>query len=235
VASAITAEGYPTDHKRSIEWARDGTRALLETVAALTDADLDAPTGLPDWSRRQACAHVARNAEGLGRLLTWARTGVETPMYASPEARDADIERTAQAAPADLRADLVGASAMFLAACDDLSADAWSAIVRTMRGPLPVTVVPWYRVREVWIHAADLAAGFGFTDIPVDVCTALITELTTGLGRREAADLHLVATDTDQQWTVGSGSVLIEATAGELAEWLTGRATRPEAELPAWI
>jgi maleylpyruvate isomerase len=235
VASTITAEGYPTDHVRSIEWARDGTRALLATVAALTDTDLDAPTGLPDWSRRQACAHVARNAEGLGRLLTWARTGVATPMYASAEAREADIDRTSQAAAADLRADLIGASATFLAACDDLHADAWGATVRTMRGPIPVTVVPWYRVREVWIHAADLAAGFVFTDIPVDVSAALITELATGLGRREAADLHLIATDTDQQWTIGGGSVRVEASAGELAEWLTGRTTRPEAVLPPWI
>lgn len=235
MASTITAEGYPTDHTATIEWARDGTAALLNAVATLSDADLDAPSRLPDWSRRHVCAHVARNAEGLGRLLTWARTGVETAMYASPEAREADIDRSALAEPSELRSDLAATAATFLVSCDELSADAWASTVRTMRGEIPASVVPWYRVREVWIHAADLDAGVGFTDFPVDVSAALITELTTGLARREAADLHLVATDVQQQWMVGSGTVAVEATAGELAEWLTGRTTRPEAELPPWI
>jgi hypothetical protein len=63
----------------------------------------------------------------------------------------------------------------------------------------------------------------------------LITELATGLSTRGAADLHLVASDSGAEWTIGTGTTRVEATAGELAAWLTGRVTRPEAELPAWI
>ena len=73
-------------------WAQEGTRLLLAGLDRLDDASLDEPCALPDWPRRHLLAHVASNAEAIGRLLTWARTGVETPMYASPEQRAADIE-----------------------------------------------------------------------------------------------------------------------------------------------
>ena len=36
--------------------------------------------------------HIARNADALTNLFTWARTGVETPMYPSREVRNATIE-----------------------------------------------------------------------------------------------------------------------------------------------
>jgi len=235
VASTITADGYPTDHQTSIAWAREGTAVLLSAVTTLSDAELDEPSALPDWSRRHVCAHVARNAEALGRLLAWARTGIETPMYPSAEARAEDIERSAAASAADLRTDLELASTAFLTACDEFPESAWTATVRTMARDIPASVVPWYRVREVWIHAADLNASVGFGDFPAVVASALVTELSTGLERRSAADLHLVASDTGQQWTVGSGAVRVEAPLGELAEWLTGRTVRPEAELPPWL
>ena len=235
MAFTITAEGYPTDHQTTIAWAREGTEFLLNAVAALSDDELDAPSALPDWTRRHVCAHVARNAEALGRLLAWARTGVETPMYPSAEEREADIERTSQAPADDIRTDLALASTAFLSACDDFPSRAWTATVRTMAREIPAAVVPWYRVREVWIHAADLGASVGFADFPAAVSAALVTELSTGLGTRSAADLLLVGTDVGQEWTVGAGTVRVEAPVAELAEWLTGRTTRAEADLPTWL
>jgi maleylpyruvate isomerase len=238
VASTITAlspDGFPTEHATSIEWARAGTELLLQTVRGLSDEDLDGPSGLPDWSRRHVCAHLARNAEALGRLLTWARTGVETPMYPSPEARDADIEEGAQAAAADLRADLDAACETFLTECEDLPETAWSATVRSRTMAIPASAIPWYRAREVWIHTADLDVGVGFDAFPPDIASALITELATGLSSRGAVDLRLVATDLDREWTVGSGATVVEASTAELSAWLTGRATRTEAELPPWM
>lgn len=235
MASTITADGFPDDPHRNIEWARAGTALLRDTVRGLHDDELDAPSRLPGWSRRHVVAHVARNAEALCRLLTWARTGVETLMYPSPQDRDADIMRSAEGEPAALRADLERTAAAFLTACDDLPAEAWRATVRTMQRPIPASVVPWYRVREVWIHSADLDAGVDFRDFPADVSAALVTELTTGLTARQAANLRLIATDSGAEWTVGDGSVQVAARAGELAEWLTGRVKRPEAELPPWI
>ena len=44
------------------------------------------PSGLPDWTRAHVLTHVARNADAMVNLLTWARTGVPTPAYASRDA-----------------------------------------------------------------------------------------------------------------------------------------------------
>ena len=86
-------------------WWRDGEQALRATVGAIPDAALDQPSRLPGWTRQTLLAHVTRNADALVNLLAWASTGVPTPMYASPTARDAEIRQTAALPPADLRAE----------------------------------------------------------------------------------------------------------------------------------
>ena len=76
--------------------------------------------------------HIARNADGAVNLLTWARTGVETPQYASWEAREADIEAGAQRPAAELVADLAAACEQFAAAV----ADAGQGVVGWCGGPV---------------------------------------------------------------------------------------------------
>ena len=68
------------------------SQRLLGTARIIEDGDLRAESLLPGWTRAHVLAHLANNADALVNLLTWARTGVETPMYASPEAREAGIE-----------------------------------------------------------------------------------------------------------------------------------------------
>lgn len=113
----------PTDLARVRDWVRDGTTLFETTVAAVGDDELRAASTLPGWTRAHVVAHVARNADALVNLLTWARTGVPTPMYASPRQRAADIEAGARAEPARLRADLAAAHARLAAALDALPAD----------------------------------------------------------------------------------------------------------------
>src|ERR671930_1390843 len=87
----------------TLGWAFDGQQRIEESVAVLTDAQARAPSGLPGWSRGHVLTHLARNADALVNLLTWARTGVETPMYASGEQRNADIEAGAGRSAEELR------------------------------------------------------------------------------------------------------------------------------------
>ena len=75
---------------RELSWVADGQALFEQTVMRLDD--LREPSRLPGWTRGHVVTHVARNAEGLCRLLRWARTGIETPMYPSIQARDAAIE-----------------------------------------------------------------------------------------------------------------------------------------------
>src|SRR5882757_10428629 len=104
---------------------RQGTGYFRTRLDTLTDADLRDPSRLPGWSRAHVIGHVARNAEALGRLAAWARTGVETPMYSGPAQRDADIEASA-VLPADrLRAELACTAGELAAALDELDEKTW--------------------------------------------------------------------------------------------------------------
>jgi maleylpyruvate isomerase len=90
-----------------------GTAAdiLAHSVADLDDRQAAAPSGLPGWTRGHVLSHVARNADALVDLLTWARTGVEAPMYPSREVRDRDIEGGAGRPAEDLRTDALDSQA----------------------------------------------------------------------------------------------------------------------------
>lgn len=212
-------------------WLHDGTGLVVVEI----EADLDAPSLLPEWDRRHVAAHLARNAEAIGRLLDWARTGVETPMYPSAEARNADIERSAQAAPDAIRADVRDTAAALARVIEDMPGPAWQREVRNSRG-LAITGadVLWMRACEVWIHAADLGGGVTFAQFPPALCERLVDQV-TGSASEPWPALRLTASDTGRAWTVGVDGVAVEAPTHELAAWLTGRATRAEVELPSWL
>jgi maleylpyruvate isomerase len=224
----------------TLGWWADGERLFAATVGAIDDASLDGPSLLPGWSRRTVIGHVARNADALVNLLTWARTGVETPMYTSTEARDAAIDETARL-PADrLRADVAAASERLADAVRALPEAAWAAEVRTAQGrAVPAAEVPWMRCREVWVHAADLDAGAWFDDIPDDVLAALIDDVTYMWRRRNETPEGTFAGGS-RTW--GAGSPTVRGELPEVAAWLTGRrdATRltadgPVPALPRWL
>lgn len=160
------------------EWIDEGT---AKCRAALVD--LDAPSALPGWKRRHVAAHLSLNAEALGNLVYWARTGEERPMYPSPEARTADIEAGALRPEDDLRSWYDESSAGLADAMSALTADQWQASVRTAQGaPIPATRIPWMRSREVLIHAVDLATGITFADLPPDFLEALCEDIRTQRG-----------------------------------------------------
>ncbi len=76
----------------TLAWAGDGAAHLRGLMVRLADEAFVAPSALPGWSRAHVLSHVARNADALGKLVETALTGEVVPMYASPEARDGDIE-----------------------------------------------------------------------------------------------------------------------------------------------
>ena len=75
--------------------ARRGTAFFAQRLAELSDDDLEADSLLDGWTRKHLVAHVGYNAAALCRLMDWAATGVETPMYPSAEHRDREIKEGA--------------------------------------------------------------------------------------------------------------------------------------------
>jgi len=197
------------DTALTLPWMRAGTAHVLALVAKLSDAELAEPSALPEWSRAHVVAHLARNAEALIRLVTWARTGVETPMYPSREARAADIAESAGRPPDRLRAELTGTAAALDAALSALTPAQWQARVRSALGrPLPAAQVPWMRIREVWLHAVDLDAGAAVADAPDGVLDLLLDEVTATLSATAGCPTaELVPTDRDRRFRLGDPAV----------------------------
>lgn len=230
--------------------ARRGTAFFARKLNELTDAELDGGSLLPDWTRRHIVAHVGYNARAIARLIEWAATGVETPMYASPEARNHEINFGATLSPIALR-NLFDHSAVHLSVeWRDLPDPAWQHEVRTAQGrTVPASETAWMRTREVWMHAVDLNNGATFTDIPASVLERLLKDI-TGAWHTRGTDAGLLLRVTGTDLTLGdAGAVNPTVVSGPLAavvQWAAGRgdggvtATGPGTDVtvpapPKWI
>lgn len=205
---------------------RRGTAFFSRKLNELRDADLDGPTLLPGWSRRHLTAHVGYNARALARLVEWAATGVETPMYASMEVRNREIDYGATLSPIALR-HLYEHSAIHLnVEWRDLPDEKWSHEVRTAQGRIvPVSETVWMRTREIWLHAVDLDNGARFEDVPTPVLERLLTDITGAWNGRgegawvlDAGGQRFGATDDD-------GARVVTGTLPALAAWAAGRSS----------
>jgi maleylpyruvate isomerase len=203
-------------------------------------------------------SHLARNADALVNLLTWARTGAETRMYASPSDRADGIEAGAdRALPAQL-ADLTAAGQRFAAAAAAVPADRREFTVLSAQGrEIPAREVPWLRVREVWLHLVDLDAGYDIDAVPADVAWALAADVAAWMSSRTEVTAELRAAGQPGAIKLGPdrtgaaaaataaavSPVIVEGSPQRIAGWLTGRvqdragltvAGDPE-DLPRWL
>lgn len=230
-----------TDTGQTLAWSREGMQAVLSAVAALPDAGLREPSRLPGWSRAHVLAHLARNADALVNLLIWARTGVETPMYAS-RARDSDIATGAALPPGRLRVELELSEAGFQAASEQLPSVGWAAVVRTGQGrQVTADQVPWLRAREAWLHLVDLGVGVETTEFPPLLVDELLAEVTASFsGRPGIPSLLLGESGSPRTWSVeGTGDPeRWDAPAPTLLAALVGRPYRhsspPPPVLTSW-
>ncbi len=224
----------------TLGWWENGEAFFAGALDRLAVPDLDRPSLLPGWSRHTVVAHVARNADALVNLLTWARTGEETPMYASPAARDAAIAETSQLPADQLMADSRAAGQRLARAVRELPDGAWAAEVRTAQGrTVLASEIPWMRCREVWVHAVDLDTGADFGGIPDDVLTALLDDVTRTWRRHNQAPEVGFTTGT-RRW--GTGPVTVTGDLPDLVAWVTGRSSADRLitdgtppTLPAWL
>ncbi len=208
--------------------ARRGQAYFSRALNELRTDELDAPSLLPGWSRRHVVAHVGLNARALTRLTEWAATGVETPMYASPAERDAEIELAATLPARALRNLSAHAAVHLDVEWRDLAPEAWDATVRTALGrEVPARETVWMRTREVWVHAVDLDAGCSFRQFPPELVDALLRDVLAAWRRRGLADVPPVVLEPADR-PAGApvavrDAVRLRGRAADLAQWATGR------------
>jgi maleylpyruvate isomerase len=201
------------------------TSRLLATAKTLSDADVLAPSGLPGWSRGHVLTHIARNADSLVNLLSWAATGVEHPQYPSIEARDAAIEAGAGRPAAEQLADIEAAHQRFVDAAAAVPPAHWQHEVRWLSGePRPASKILDARLREVAIHHIDLDAGYTASDWSSPLAWRILVSVVPAFETRGILPVTLLPTDMDVRIVVSGGSgVEVRGPASALGSWLLGR------------
>jgi maleylpyruvate isomerase len=196
---------------------------LQATIAGLTEASLGEPSLLPGWTRGHVLSHIARNADALGNLLIWARTGVETRAYASLTARAEGIEAGANRPLAEQIDDIRTSAVNFAKNASEMPPSAWSVDL----GPHgSATKVIWRRLREVEIHHVDLDAGYTPADWPESFTHRLLHELVKDRRLPSGdATIAIQANELAHPLHVGAGTpaTTVAGQGHELAAWLTGR------------
>lgn len=203
------------------------TDSLLSSVSAFGKDEVRAESLMPGWTRGHVLAHIARNAEGMINLLTWARTGVETAMYGPGDARDRDIEAGAGRSAAELLADLVTTADELADAARAHPEDRWGHNVR----------LPGDRVREAGqllqmrrteleIHHVDLGCGYSPTDWPEDWTAEVLGQVVdTFSGRADSPACTVEDSESERQWVLGQpdGDPVVRGPVRGLLAWLIGR------------
>ncbi|MBM6399512.1 maleylpyruvate isomerase family mycothiol-dependent enzyme [Phycicoccus sonneratiae] len=222
---------------------------LLSLVAVHTDRlvattrgldDVAAPSLCEGWTRGHVASHVARNADGLVRLVRSAVDGTRDTMYGSREERNADIEAGAARSASELADDLersAEALAPELARLHPEHAD--HPLERTpgdIRGR--AADIPLMRVRELTWHHVDLDAGFGFADLEPELLALFLEDEVARLrDLDDAPDVTLRSSEGDE-WTVGVGTAEVSGDRAALLGWLArgltdGVTADPLPRLPA--
>ena len=214
--------------------ARRGLAYFSRKVNELKFSEWDEPSLLPGWSRRALIAHVGLNARANRRLVEWAETGIETPMYDNPTQREDEIDFYATLNTQAILNLHWHAAVDLDVAWRDLPNEKWNHEIRTAQGRLvPVSETLWMRIREVWIHAVDIDNGGDVNDFPKLVIDRLLPDIIAVWRRRraevEVPNIVLAPTDRDQRWEMDQDQpedLVISGSAVDIVRWGIGRGTR---------
>lgn len=211
----------------------------LQALDQVTHTGMSAPSRLPGWTRKHVAMHVIANADAFMRLLDWARTGRENPMYPSRKERDAEIEQLVSATvDGDVSTMAHEASEELTQELSSMSSDDWDAIVRTGQGDdAAASFIPWARARECFVHALDLNIGYTALDFPTAAADRIFEELIAHwektqtranflfhvTDRDDLADWHIDIPGVEKTDTDFSRPVEVTGEFSELLQYAIGR------------
>ena len=207
------------DHVRDLASVRDATERLLTAAAELDNASAAEPSRLPGWSRGHVLAHIARNADALVNVLAGR------PMYASGEARDAEIERDA---PRPVSAQLtdVRESAEHFQEAGAAPAD-WSRTVELRNGVTDTASrVPFRRWVEVDLHHVDLGIGYELEDLSEEFTQREIDFLAERFRGHPGVPAFVIEEDGGRRIPSGRREgepITVTGRRADLLGWLAGR------------
>lgn len=217
------------------------TSLLMRTAAGLGDEAMTVPSLCEGWTRAHVLSHIARNADALGNLVSWALTGIPQAMYASPDARDADIAHGSTREAREIFTDLEDSAARFAAAATGLAGPPEKVEVEMRVGRKVLGgQLPTLRLMEVVIHHVDLDAGYTFEDAAPEFVRRAVTNGVARMSASDGAPSVTLRGDDGDTWTIGEGTQVVTGNNAALLLWLTrGDSTgassqAPLPKLPSW-
>jgi len=213
------------------------TSLLLQTAKSFDDHGIRAPSLCQGWRRAHVLSHLARNADGLGNLVSWAVTGTPVGMYESPQARDTDIEVGSTRSVHEILTDLTESAERFASAARGLAGPPEHVEVemrtgrRVLGGQLPTL-----RLLEVVFHHVDLNAGYTFADTDPGFVRRAIGNAVGRMNSSSQQPSVRLSSDSGDTWSLGEGAQVVTGTDAALLLWLArgdGAGVSSRRELPA--
>jgi maleylpyruvate isomerase len=148
-------------------FAKQAHERLLSSLQGLTDADARQPSLLPSWTRAHVLTHLARNADGQGRMLEGTLNDELVAQYpGGAEGRAAEIEAGVDRPARELVDDVTRSAETLFALWERMTSDAWMRPTLAIVGQRPAVRSVWARCRETEIHHVDLDLGYTPHDWP---------------------------------------------------------------------
>ncbi|MGA4508565.1 maleylpyruvate isomerase family mycothiol-dependent enzyme [Propionibacteriaceae bacterium G1746] len=207
----------------------EATQHLLGATIRLSDQEWQAPSLLPGWTRAHVATHLARNADGLRRVLRGYLDGLPVGMYDSEQQRERQIERGSERQGLDLQIDLdtsAGALSETMAEVLALPRERLADGINLRPGiTVPVGFVPLARLSEVVLHCVDLGVGYRIRDIEPDIARWALEWHTYRLADRDTLPVLEITSSSGLKATIGQlgEPTRVQGSDRDLVGWLTGR------------
>ncbi|PTT69409.1 maleylpyruvate isomerase family mycothiol-dependent enzyme [Arthrobacter sp. HMWF013] len=215
------------------------TDMLLATVESLADDELTVPSLCEGWTRADVIAHLASNGQALVKLIDWATTGEERPLYASSEARSQEIAALAALPREELVGQLRISARKFAEQAQRLNGELVAQEVQVGGKAVPATSIVALRIAEVVVHHHDLATAWTIEEADPDSLLDALESAVRSLRAKGAPDMTLVTEERDE-WVIGDGRLRVASDREGLLQWLArGDAEHVDADgplpvLPSW-
>ncbi len=212
----------------SIEYLRAAGGRLDAAVDRAVDVGgptaFAAASRLPDWTVGHVVTHLARNADGLRRVLDGVTAGRQVQPYDSPQARADDIAAGARRDTATIAEDFHTASAELAKTVDALAPESWGATVDLGRGgPTTADVILAARLGEVEIHHHDLGVDDGLGLLDDNQANRLLAALLRSYVRTREVRALILEPNGRERIVIGSGGPVVAGSALDIVRWLSGR------------
>lgn len=212
---------------------------FLATVESLVDDEMTAASLCQGWTRADVIAHVASSSRALVKLIDWATSGEERPLYASREARSQEIAALAALPRQELLGELRESARNFAEQAQRLGGELAAPEVQLIGKALPATSIVALRIAEVVVHHHDLDTAWTIEEADPDSLLNALEAVVHSLRAKGSPGMTLVTEERDE-WVIGDGALRVVSDREGMLQWLArGNAEHIEMDgpvpvLPSW-